>query len=136
MIDDKKLKEIGREVQDAVSMVESEFNVKFNFEGIEQRANGARFILDMQEMGSNGQSAIDPWAVTWNAHATKHGFNLSDRGKTFHSNTRTFKLLGLKPRNTKYPVIAENVRNGRSYKFRASSVLRYLAAEHGSKLKK
>ena len=136
MLDDKNLKEIGREVQDAISMVESEFNVRFNFQGIEQRANGARFILDMQEMVSNGQTAIDPWAVTWNAHATKHGFNLSDRGKTFHSNTRTFKLLGLKPRNTKYPVIAENVRNGRSYKFRASSVLRYLAAEHGSKLKK
>ena len=136
MIDDKNLKEIGREVQDAISMVESEFNVRFNFQGIEQRGDVARFILDMRELSVDGESAIDPWIVTWNAHATKHGFNLSDRGKTFHSNTRTFKLLGLKPRNTKYPVIAENVRNGRSYKFRASSVLRYLAAEHGSKLKR
>ena len=136
MLDDKNLKEIGREVQDAISMVESEFNVKFNFEGIEQRATGARFIFDMRELSVDGGSAIDPWAVTWNAHATTLGFNLSDRGKTFTSNNRTFKLLGLKPRNRKYPMIAENIKTGRSYKFRASSVLRYLAAEHGSKLKR
>ena len=40
-------------------------------------------------------------------------------GKTFSQGGKTYKILDIKPRNRTYPVIAEDVRSGKSYKFPA-----------------
>lgn len=50
------------------------------------------------------------------------GFEPGDLGKEFQTRGETFRITGLKPRSRKYPVLAENVRTGKSYKFPADVV--------------
>jgi hypothetical protein len=57
-------------------------------------------------------------AVNWNEQCGKHGFAKSDLGKIFISGRgEKFKIVGLKPANRKYPVIAEKLANGKNFKF-------------------
>ena len=56
----------------------------------------------------------------------KVGLKKSDFGKTFTTHQGTFKIIGLKTRSWKFPVIAENVKNGKSFKFPEAVVKRNL----------
>lgn len=51
-----------------------------------------------------------------------YGFEPGDLGKEFKSRGETFRITGLKPKSRKYPVLAENVKTGKSYKFPADVV--------------
>ena len=50
-------------------------------------------------------------------------------GATFQSRGKTYKITGLKPRSPKFPVIAEDVRSGSSYKFPLRAIGSDLLAE-------
>lgn len=44
-------------------------------------------------------------------------------GAEFTTNGTTYKIVGLKPRSPKYPILAEDVKTGKVFKFHRSAVL-------------
>lgn len=58
----------------------------------------------------------------FSAHAYKFGLNPEIHGKTFFHNGHTYRITDIAPRARKYPVIAINEDNGKSYKFSADMI--------------
>ncbi len=63
-------------------------------------------------------------------NAGLYGLEPDDLGKTFEQNGETFTIKGLKTRNRKFPIIAEN-NKGQSYKFGEQMVKLMLRASEG-----
>ena len=63
----------------------------------------------------------------------KYGFTQNIVGMEFTSGLTSgnFKIVGFKTQNRKYPILAERVSDGQSFKFPASHILKYLG---GNKL--
>lgn len=62
-------------------------------------------------------------------YGRSYGLGADCVGKTFRTfRGDTYRILGLKTRNRKLPVICENIRNGKQYKFAAAEVLNHLMA--------
>jgi len=62
----------------------------------------------------------------------RYGFTQNIVGMEFTSNlTNQFIITGFKTQNRKYPILAQKVSDGTSYKFSVSHILRYLG---GNKL--
>lgn len=55
-------------------------------------------------------------------HAYKFGLSPDINGKTFFHNGNTYRINGIAPRARKYPVLAINEDNGKSYKFSADMI--------------
>ena len=62
------------------------------------------------------------------ANARYFGLSADDYGREFSTYNGRFKIVGIKPRNRKYPIIAESLSDGRTYKFPESAVGRSVGA--------
>lgn len=58
--------------------------------------------------------------------ARSYGFQPEDLGREFSSNGKRFKITGMKPGSSKYPVLGNCVLTGRGYKFPVDRVKRNL----------
>lgn len=79
---------------------------------------------------SAAASASAPAGATadWERLAPFYGLSSSDFGKVFTNfNGKRFKIAGIKPGRTRYPILATEVRTGKSYKFPANLVKTFLA---------
>jgi len=74
------------------------------------------------KMTVNAGSKSDAKRKEFVKKAYLYGLTADDFGKTFMSNGEEFRISGIKPRAKKYPITADRVRDGASYKFAASSV--------------
>jgi len=79
-----------------------------------------------EELDANG-NAMDSRAKDFIKYASLYGLSEGDFLAEFRSNGETFRICGFKPRARKYPVLAENVRTGKTFKFPAERVKRLLA---------
>ena len=52
----------------------------------------------------------------WDKHAYKFGLNSTHFGKPFMHNGKQFTITGIKPKSTKYPILAKNA-SGKAFKF-------------------
>jgi len=70
----------------------------------------------------------EPGRLLFEALADGVGLAPEDFGKEFSTGRETFRIVGLDPRRPKYPVSAERVSDGRSFKFTAENVAMLLRA--------
>lgn len=61
-------------------------------------------------------------------NAARSGIDKSSLGKVFYERGTGYKIIGWKSGNFKYPVIAERVRDGRTYKFPTMTIRSHFAA--------
>lgn len=74
---------------------------------------------------ANGE-AMSAEAHAFRQNATAYGLSPDDLGRTFRTERRSeYEIVGMKPRNRKYPVLAKH--GEKTYKFSALAVKRYLA---------
>jgi hypothetical protein len=76
--------------------------------------NNITFKLEVSAI-KNGE-VLSREAEDFKMFATVYGLKAEDFGKSFKSNGHTFKIVGLKPKSGKYPVLAER-EDGRKFKF-------------------
>lgn len=77
----------------------------------------------------NGSGAATAEELDWKRSAHLFGLDPLFLGMTFTDYSgRTFKVVGLKPRSKKYPVLAENVATGKRFKFGAATVKNRMAS--------
>lgn len=58
--------------------------------------------------------------------APHFGLEPSDYGRTFRSKDELFRIVAINPNRPKYPISAERVTDGRSFKFPSDNVAMYL----------
>jgi hypothetical protein len=76
---------------------------------------------------TNG-NALDASGKEFQKYAAMFGLTPTDLGREFKNGGQTFRITGLKSRSPKFPVLAENVRTGKTFKFPVEAVQRALKA--------
>jgi hypothetical protein len=69
------------------------------------------------EKAGEPKMAVDFRNLCW-----KHGMKPEDLGRIFMSGEHSYEIVGLKPRNRKYPIIAKRRSDGKQFKFAPYSV--------------
>ena len=107
-----QLRMIRTEMEDALNNIG--LDVKFTVGNISYTGGEASIKVTALQIGNDGE-IYDPMAEDFKRYAVLYGASPDDLGKTFATYHGTYTLVGLKPNNTKYPVIGE--RDGKRYKF-------------------
>lgn len=71
-------------------------------------------------------------AVAFETYASTYGLKPSDLGREFAEMGRRYRIIGAKPRSHRYPILCENLGDGKTYKLPASRVARALLATNPS----
>ena len=89
--------------------------------------NNCRFKLNVALLDGDGK-AITEEADCFKNNAKLFGFEPDDFGRKFTFRGQSYTVCGLKPKSSKYPVIATSG-NGKSYKFPCRAVLEALGKD-------
>lgn len=90
-----------------------------------------KFKCLVKETTEDGE-VLDTDAKNLKRYAFRHGLGEDAYGKEFVQAGDTFRITGYKPKGRKYPIIAENVKTGKKYKFPLTSIQFYLKASKAS----
>ena len=101
-------------INSKLAELESDFNIKIELGRISYSDNNFTSKVNCNLI-KDGQ-VVETIATDFDRCKEAWGLEFS-LGTTFISNNSTYKVLGLKPRNRKYPIIAEDISNGKRYKF-------------------
>ena len=101
-------------INSKLAELESDFNIKIELGRISYGDNNFTSKVNCNLI-KDGQ-VVETIATDFDRYKDAWGLEFS-LGTTFISNNSTYKVLGLKPRNRKYPIIAEDISNGKRYKF-------------------
>lgn len=104
---------------DALKAVEQEHGVSIGRGGASYTDSNFTMRLDVSELADDG-TAITKEATDYDA--LHKMYDLPERGLEFRSNGRDFKITGMKPRSSKYPVLAEDLATGGVYKFTVETI--------------
>jgi len=111
----ENLNSIRSEFEKELKVIGNKFGISFNVNTIRftEKSMHCKLEGNISDNGSN-ESFL---AIEFKEKCHKYGLKSEDLYKTFSSNDKSFKIIGLKVRNRKYPIIAVNILNGKSYKF-------------------
>lgn len=111
---DATLKEVGKKYSinlKAGNATFSDTNFTFKLEGAVITANGTILKKESEDFKRN---------------AILYGLKPEDLGRRFQDNGRAFEITGLKPKASRYPILAKNLSTGQTFKFTSSHVKRCL----------
>ena len=120
MLTSQKLDLIRKDMKLALSMVESTHNLEFEI-GKMTYGNYTFKVTLEAAIGKDGEEA-DLAKTKWDKECYSFGLKREDFGSKFKlTNGKIYIITDIKPRSTKFPIIAEDS-FGESFKFRATSV--------------
>ena len=114
------LRNLRPELELALEDLAARHNITFNVGNISFDPNSAQIKLGMTTNSSSGD-IVPQYEIDFNKYCRRYGLEKSDLGRTFKSGSKTFTLVGCKPRATKYPLLGVDA-NGNTYKFPVSYV--------------
>lgn len=114
----ENLKSLRVELDKELKSLGDRFGILFHLNGI--TFTKKKFRCKLEGVTSNKDESF--MEVEFKENAYRYGLNPDDFGKLFSSNDNVYRIVGLKVKNRKYPIIAENVGNDRNYKFPAHVV--------------
>lgn len=124
MITEAKIKKIQTKLNKAISEISKEENVSIVFGGI--RYNSAEYSTSMKVKTLEKSEKV----TNLNAAVCKRfGFTQNILGMTFQGKNGTMKIVDIKTRNRSYPIIAECLQNGKSYKYSAADIKQRLGGD-------
>jgi hypothetical protein len=106
--------------------IEKKFGVKVALGSASYTDSNVIFKLELNEVASDG-TVLTREADAFKQLAPYYGLQASDFGRTFQMHGKTFKIVGLKSRAHKQPILAET--DGKRYKFAAETVKGLLGLE-------
>lgn len=111
----KNLETMRNSINDKLSELESEFNIKIKLGRISYGDDN--FTAKVETNLVKDGKVVETIAIDFDRY--KHAWGLKfPLGYTFHMNMSdsVYKVVGLKPRNRKYPIICEELSSGKRYK--------------------
>lgn len=119
-------RQLTEEMLAALAPLEAKFGVKFSTAG--GTLGSAEMVVKLKAESAD-TSAVDSAARQAFARECRfYGLEPEDYGAEFTSGGIRYRLTGIKSSRPKYPLSAESLRDGRSFKF-TTSVVRQIAAE-------
>jgi hypothetical protein len=107
--------------------VAKHFDVEVKEKGYTYDASGRFFEPKFSvAVKSPDGTAESQQVVEFKRSARMYGLEPEDFGREFTTRSGTYKILGLKRANRKYPILGECVKTGSGYKFTADQVCRAL----------
>lgn len=106
------LKTIRADIADALNAVNKKHGITLNLGNI--RYSDSEFSGKLT--GSGATNSTDVARLKFEKYAISFGIKAKAFGEIFTSRGDTFKIVGIKERSYKYPVLAKNVANGKTYK--------------------
>ena len=125
-IERHNLDTIKTAVLKALIPVGEELGLSFEFGRGTFTENNFVVKLECATVNENGE-ANNRIADDFRDRAERYGLQSDDLGRTFTTHSGSFTIIGAKPKNRKYPIIAENA-SGSHYKFSAMLVKTAIAA--------
>ena len=114
---------IRSELNTILAKYGEEKGIQFEIGSISYSSTGFTTKLN----ATTGESKEEADQVNWGKNCWAVGLDRNDFGKHIEYDRDVYKLVGIKPRSTKYPIVVQNVRTGKRYKFTKSMVQRELA---------
>ncbi len=121
MITRALLKTIKSDAEAVLASVAEKHGVKISFGNGKFSADNATLKLEIASIAANGQVKTKE-ATDFERYASAFGLKPEDLGTIFTYNGREFKLIGAKPRSTKFPLLAEWTKNGKVFKLPKDAV--------------
>ena len=124
-MDRGKARFIGEKVMAKLKEIEDELGVTFS------RGSGsydsATYSMKVTATVDNVDgSTRTPEMMDFERHASMYGLEAENLGATFTQGGTEYEIVGMKPRSSKYPILAKSFTNGKTYKFPADTVKRLL----------
>lgn len=120
-------KEIGQKIEAALKSIGEELGMQIRAVGGNYGATACQIKLEVSEL-SDGGVAKTPARDAFVQQAHLYGLSPDDLDQVFEANDgTTYRIIGLKPRQRKYPIVAERQPDGKVYKFDKATVVRLLA---------
>lgn len=115
MLDIKTVKMIGMDVEKALIDVSKKYNVNIKRGSTRYDSNNMNMKLEISVINSNGD-VMSREAMDYKNYAPMYNIE-SELGDVIYHMGKEYKVVGWKPRSTKYPVLMEEVNSGTVYKF-------------------
>lgn len=109
----KNLETMRNSINDKLSELESEFNIKIKLGRISYGDNN--FTAKVETNLVKDGKVVETIAIDFDRYKDAWGLKFP-LGYTFHMTDSIYKVVGLKPRNRRYPIICEALNNGKRYK--------------------
>ena len=117
------LKDIRGDLTKVLGTLSEKYNVVFDIGTFRYNENTFKVTLEATKVDPE-HTQEKKMVVDFKSLCHKFGLKKEDLGKTFFSIGEAYRIVGLKPKNRKYPIIAEKVDSGKSFKFSQYTVLR------------
>jgi hypothetical protein len=124
MITNSKISTLQEKIKSAIEQIAKEENVKIEFGTISFNVSQYRTTMTVTTLEKNEK--IDSVQA---AICRSLGFTQNVIDMTFKSSSGDFKIVDIKTKNRKYPVIAENVRTGKRYKWTTDQIKRLIGGD-------
>ncbi len=115
-MDPNKIRVIRDAINKRLEGIEKEIGCKLRQGNATYTPSSVKIALEISEVAADGTVQTKEME-SFKALATLYGLKPEDLGRTFTSNGRTFKLVGLKSRASRLPFLGEEVGTGRVFKF-------------------
>ena len=127
-IERNNLDTIKTAVLEALIPVGEELGLSFEFGRGNFTENNFVVKLEIATLNEDG-TANDRAADDFTSNAFRYGLQTTDLGRSFAMRNGRYTITGAKPKNRKYPIIAEDVAFGTAYKISAMAEKNALASE-------
>lgn len=112
---------IKTRILEALLPVGEEFGLSFDFG--HGTFNSNNFVTQLEVMVDNDDGvAMSREATDFQQHSWKYGLRSDHLGAVFASDNSSYRIVGCKIKNRKYPIIVEDIDSGNRYKFAAEAV--------------
>jgi hypothetical protein len=113
---------IREEIDAALADLSEQHGISINAGNATYSDNTITFKLELQIEG------FDPLKDAFEKSSEWFGLKPEDYGREFVKGVRLYKIVGLKPRNRKYPIICQDMKTGKHYKLPEAAVQAALAS--------
>lgn len=110
-ITSRTLRDMQRDAIKALKEVEDKYAVEFSFHGGNYSPDNATLNLQISTVNKSGEVQSREF-TDYKRYSKSKGLKVEWLGKKFTARGKTFKLLGFKSRNHRYPIIVENMATG------------------------
>ena len=115
MLDRNTVKLISSAIEKALDDVATKYGVVITRGRASYTSDNMTLKLNVSTIDNDG-SVMTREATDFNTYASVHGITKS-LGDVITHMGHNYKIIGFKPRSTKYPVIMEKITDGKKYKF-------------------